>query len=85
MLRNRDLVIVLIASVVLPAEPDDRVRPVLVPQQQFVVLTLVHLGLVPVRGVPILERDNTQHGYVTLHPYCWATTKTSCKPLESIS
>jgi hypothetical protein len=56
----RDPVIALIASVVLPTEPDDRVCPVLVPQQQFVVLTLVHLGLAPVRGIPILERDSTQ-------------------------
>jgi len=60
----RDPVIVLIASVVLSAEPEDRVRPVLIPQQHFVVLALVHLGLVPVCGVPILEQ-----GYATLHLY----------------
>jgi hypothetical protein len=50
----RNPVIVLIASVVLSAESDDRVRPVLIPQQHFVVLALVHLGLDPVCGVPIL-------------------------------
>ena len=53
----------LIASVVLSAETEDRVRPVLIPQQHFVVLALVHLGLVPICGVPILLGDNTQHGY----------------------
>jgi len=50
----RDPVVVRIASVVLSAETEDRVRPVLISQQHFVVLTLVHLGLVPVCGVPIL-------------------------------
>ena len=65
----RDPVVVLIASVVLSAEPDDRVRPVLIPQQHFVVLTLVHLGLVPVCGVPILERDNTAQLHQTYLSY----------------
>ena len=60
----RDPVVVLIASVVLSAEPEDRVRPVLIPQQHFVVLALVHLGLDSVCGVPILEE-----GYVTLQRY----------------
>ena len=55
----------MVASVVLSAESEDRVRPVLIPQQHFIVLTLVHFGLVPICGVPILEQDNTQHGYIT--------------------
>jgi len=59
----RDPVIVPIASVVQSAEPEDRVRPVLIPQQHFIVLALVHLGLFPVCGVPILLGHNTQHGY----------------------
>jgi hypothetical protein len=50
----RDPVVVLIASVVLSAESEDRVRPVLIPQQHFIVLTLIHLGLIPACGVPIL-------------------------------
>jgi hypothetical protein len=53
----RDPVIVPIASVVPSAETEDRMRPVLIPQQHFVVLALVHLGLVPVCSVPILEED----------------------------
>jgi hypothetical protein len=62
----RDLIIVRIASVVPSPEPDDRVGPVLIPQQQLVVLARVHLGLGPLPGVPILQPDTTSHlSYVT--------------------
>jgi len=69
----------LVASVVPSAEPEDRVRPVLIPQQHFVVLALVHLGLVPVCGVPILEQ-----GQITLlseHPNFKQQLDTSLEPL----
>jgi hypothetical protein len=75
----RDPVVVPIASVVLSAEPEDRVRPVLITQQHFVVLTLVHLGLDPVCGVPILEQS-----YVTLlseQPNFMQILDTSLEPL----
>jgi hypothetical protein len=53
----RDPEIVRIASVVPSPEPDDRVGSILIPQQQLVVLTRVHLGLSPLPGVPILQSD----------------------------
>jgi hypothetical protein len=56
----RDPEILRIASVVPSPEPDDRVGPILIPQQQFVVLVRVHLWLGPLPGVPILQPEKTQ-------------------------
>jgi hypothetical protein len=69
----------LVASVVPSAESEDRVCPVLIPQEHFVVLALVHLGLVPIYGVPILEQR--QITLLSEHPNFKQQLDTSLEPL----